>query len=82
MRSNPLRDYLDDAMFAQLWEKGFLNERAIRDFYIRATFSERKDRQKPKDIIAQLQEEFPYLSVETVRKIVYSRDQAFEIANY
>ena len=82
MRSNPLRDYLDDAKFAELWEKGFLNERAIRDHYIRDTFSKRKSKQKPKQIINELQQEFPYLSVETVRKIVYSRDQIYDVANY
>ncbi len=39
MRSNPLREYLDDHLFNLLWEKGFLNERAIRDFYIREKFT-------------------------------------------
>ena len=74
MRSNPLKDILDDQLFNHLWEKGFLNERAIRDFYIRDKFVTLKSFQKPKEIIVNLQEEFPYLSVETIRKIVYSKE--------
>ena len=74
MRGNPIRDYLDDEKFKLLWEKGFLNERAIRDHYIREKFGELKRELKPKRIIELLQEEFSYLSNETIRKIVYSRD--------
>ena len=75
MRGNPLKDFVDDGLFSLLWDKGFLNERAIRDHYIREKFCELKSEQKPKEIIAELQREFPYLSVETVRKIVYTRDE-------
>ena len=74
MRGNPIRDYLDDEKFKLLWEKGFLNERAIRDHYIREKFGELKQELKPKRIIEMLQEEFSYLSNETIRKIVYSRE--------
>ena len=74
MRGNPIRDYLDDEKFKLLWEKGFLNERAIRDHYIRKKFGVLKEELKPKQIIEMLQEEFSYLSNETIRKIVYSRE--------
>ncbi len=74
MRGNPLREFLDDELFQKLWESGFLNERAVRDHYIREKFCELKDRYKPKEIIIMLQREFPYLSTETVRKIVYSKE--------
>lgn len=82
MRSNPLRDYLNDEQFEQLWEKGFLNERAIRDYYIREKFSVLKHQLKPKDIIVMLQREFGYLSTETIRKIVYSREPEMESFMY
>ena len=82
MRSNPLRDYLDDDLFRQLWEKGFLNERAIRDHYIREKFNLLKNRHKPKAIIELLQREFGYLSTETIRKIVYSREDTPEVEAY
>ena len=73
MRGNPLREYLDDDLYALLWEKGFLNERAIRDYYIRKKFKALKNELKPKEIIENLQHEFSYLSTETIRKIVYSK---------
>jgi hypothetical protein len=74
MYGNPLKDYLDDEQFKLLWEKGFLNERAIRDFYIREKFWVLKNQLKPREIINMLQREFSYLSTETIRKIVYSRN--------
>ena len=73
MYGNPLKDYLDNEKFKLLWEKGFLNERAIRDFYIREKFGVLKEELKPKQIIDMLQREFSYLSSETIRKIVYSK---------
>ena len=76
MRGNPLRDFLDDELFQKLWESGFLNERAIRDYYIREKFCALKSQHKPKKIIIMLQKEFPYLSTETVRKIVYSKEMS------
>ncbi len=82
MRSNPLREYLDDDLFYRLWEMGFLNERAVRDHYIRQRFNQLKASQKPKEIITDLQAEFPYLSVETVRKIVYSKDNGISTLQF
>jgi hypothetical protein len=73
MNGNPLRNIITDEQFQVLMEKGFLNERAIRDFYIRKKFFQLKKSHPPKEIISQLREEFPYLSLETIRKIVYSR---------
>lgn len=70
---NPLEEFLDDGKFRELWDLGFLNERAIRDYYIRKKFWALKNDQKPKQIFTELQTEFSYLSVETIRKIVYSR---------
>lgn len=74
MHGNPLREFLDDELFQMLWEKGFLNERAVRDHYIRKKFFTLKTRLKPREIIDRLQKEFSYLSHETIRKIVYSRE--------
>ena len=73
MRDNPLRDVLNDEQFHQLFHQGYLNERAVRDLYIRQCFDRLKRNARPKAIIGQLQEEFPYLSAETIRKIVYTR---------
>jgi hypothetical protein len=73
MNGNPLRNIITDEQFQFLMDKGFLNERAVRDFYIRKKFYKLKRRHSPKKIISELREEFPYLSLETIRKIVYSR---------
>ncbi len=82
MRGNPLQDYLSNEQFELLLEKGFLNERAVRDHYIRQQFAALKDTTRPKDIIRMLQKEFPYLSVDTVRKIVYSRVEDLALITY
>ncbi len=73
MRGNPLKEFLDDELYNLLWEKGFLNERAVRDYYIRKKFNALKEDLKPKEIIEDLQQEFSYLSTETIRKIVYTK---------
>ena len=73
MRGNPLQEYLDDKLFNLLLRKGFLNERAIRDLYIKNRFEQLKDRTPPKDIFQIIQREFSYLSTETIRKIIYSK---------
>lgn len=82
MRGNPLKAYVSDDQFQLLWENGFLNERAIRDYYIRQKFSKLKEATRPKEIIDQLQREFAYLSHETIRKIVYSKEVELEELQY
>jgi hypothetical protein len=80
MRGNPLREFIPDDLYFQLKEKGFINERAVRDFYMKKRFEELKSYHQPKDIFTILQQEFPYLSEDTVRKIIYSRN-GFEYAS-
>ena len=74
MRGNPLREFIPDEVFFLLKEKGFLNDRAVRDFYLKKRFENLKKSHRPKDIFKILQKEVPYLSVDTVRKIIYSRN--------
>lgn len=73
MSGNPLEKYLEDDLFHLLLKKGFLNERAIRDLYIKERYNHLKVRSRPKDIFQNIQKEFPYLSIETIRKIIYSK---------
>ena len=73
MRKNPLKEYIDDSIYETLWQLGFLNERAVRDHYIRQTFRRLKKEQPSKFVLEKLQSEFPYLSIESIRKIAYSR---------
>ncbi|MFZ0390611.1 MAG: hypothetical protein WAN36_09125 [Calditrichia bacterium] len=74
MRGNPLREFIPDDLFYKLKAKGFLNDRAIRDYYMKQRFEVLKKNHPPKEIFVMLQREFPYLSVDTVRKIIYSRN--------
>ncbi|GAB4364247.1 MAG: hypothetical protein Kow0042_02690 [Calditrichia bacterium] len=74
MRGNPLRQFISDELFHKLKSNGFLNERAVRDFYMKKRFESLKKKHPPKEIFQMLQEEFPYLSVDTVRKIIYTRN--------
>ncbi|GAB4328056.1 MAG: hypothetical protein Kow0037_02100 [Calditrichia bacterium] len=75
MRGNPLRHFIPDEIYHLLKENGFLNERAVRDYYMKQKFELLKHKLPPKRIFEMLQEEFPYLSVDTVRKIIYTRGQ-------
>lgn len=74
MHGNPLKEFIDDEMFEQLKKKGLLNERAIRDYYIRKKFNSLRKQYKPNQILEDLQEEFPYLSIDSIRKIAYSKN--------
>ncbi len=74
MRGNPLREFVPDEIFFFLKEKGFLNDRAVRDYYLKKRFAVLKKSHRPKEIFEMLQTEVPYLSVDTVRKIIYSRN--------
>lgn len=74
MRGNPLHEFISDELFRKLESKGFLNDRAVRDYYMKKRFEVLKKSHPPKKIFEMLQQEFPYLSVDTVRKIIYSRN--------
>ena len=60
MRGNPLQDFIPDELFFRLKSKGFLNERAVRDYYMKQRFENLKKSHPPKRIFSILQEEFPY----------------------
>lgn len=74
MNKNLIVEIIDDELYEKLWEMGMLNEHAIRNYYIRKQFNQLRSQQKPAAIIEQLRNEFPYLSIESVRKIAYSRN--------
>ena len=70
---NLLREFMDDELYETLNRLGILNHKAVRDYYIRKKFKQLKNKQKPGKIMEKLREEFPYLSIETIKKIVYSK---------
>lgn len=76
MRGNPLREFIPDHLYYELNEKGFLNERAIRDYYLKKRFFELRTDYTPREIFSLLQKEFPYICEDTIRKIIYSRNHS------
>jgi hypothetical protein len=74
MRGNPLREFIPDNLYSELRTKGFLNERAIRDYYLKKRFIELRSEYSPREIFSLLQKEFSYICEDTIRKIIYSRD--------
>ena len=70
--ANPLADLISDDVYALLQERGFINEKTVRDYYIRKKFQDlRKKSLNPAEAIDVLREEYPYLQFDTIRKIVY-----------
>lgn len=74
MCGNPIKEFIPDHLYEELNTKGFLNERAIRDYYIKKRFIELRSEHNPREIFTLLQREFPYICEDTIRKIIYTRN--------
>ena len=69
---NPLSDLISDEVYQVLEHHSLLSEKGIRDYHIRVKFKTMRANEVPAcDAIELLREEYPYLQVDTVRKIVY-----------
>jgi hypothetical protein len=69
---NVLREIITDEQYRLLRQMGVLNEKALRDAYIRKTFKElRAQSLSAHQSIERLQTLYPYLQFDTIRKIVY-----------
>ncbi len=69
---NPLADLINDQLFVELIRRGVVNEKYVRDYYLRSKFREmREARMGANEAIERLNEEYPYLQFDTIRKIVY-----------
>ena len=70
---NPLDDLISDEIFKLLSSRGFINQNAARDHFIRKRFkSLRASRISAGDAIDELRKDYPYLQFETIRQIVYN----------
>jgi hypothetical protein len=74
MRGNPVSEFIPDELYFDLMEKGFLNERAIRDYYLKKQFNTLRSHHTPQQIFSLLHQEFPYICEDTIRKIIYTRN--------
>lgn len=71
--NNPLNDLIPDDIFELLSSRGFINQNAARDHFIRKRFRFlRASRISAGDAIDELRKDYPYLQFETIRQIVYN----------
>lgn len=70
---NPLADFISDELYAQLRSNDLINEKAVRDYVIRRVFRKIKaeGRMRTAEAMEYIQGLYPYLQVDTIRKIVY-----------
>jgi hypothetical protein len=73
MVNNPLKSHLSDSTFEFLIKNELLREKGVRDFKIRNAFQNLKQEVSTQRAIEILQEEYPYLQHETIRKIIYHK---------
>jgi len=68
---NPLSELIDDETYNNLKKYKLLDEKAIRDYKIRQMYKEMRREMSSGEAIDKIQEMFPYLQFDTIRKIVY-----------
>lgn len=68
---NLLSDLVPDDIYYTLQEYGLFDEKALRDYHIRKTFKEFRKQMGTTQSIEKLQNLYPYLQFDTLRKIVY-----------
>ncbi|MCS7082734.1 MAG: hypothetical protein N2561_04860 [Bacteroidetes bacterium] len=69
---NPLWPLISDEAFWHLQQHNLLNERELRNYVIRRQFLEmRAQKISASEAIDRLQQQYPQLEYDTIRKIVY-----------
>jgi hypothetical protein len=69
---NPLSDLLSDEVYQKLSENSLLDYKAVRDYQIKRRFKDLRNYMSVGDAIEKIQDEYPYLRFDTIRKIVYN----------
>lgn len=69
---NPLSDILADDVYEKLIENSLLDYKAVRDYQIKRRFKDLRNYMSVGDAIEKIQDEYPYLRFDTIRKIVYN----------
>ncbi|SHK12443.1 hypothetical protein [Rhodothermus profundi] len=69
---NPLSDLISDEVYQVLVEHNLLDAKSVRNYQIRKRFRQLRAQNVPAyDAIERIQEEYPQLQFDTIRKIVY-----------
>jgi hypothetical protein len=71
--SNPVAELIPDEVYILLRSNDMINEKAVRDYVIRRAFRELRQQQhvKTTEAIEKIKEIYPYLQLDTIRKIIY-----------
>lgn len=70
---NPVADLIPDEVYMLLRSNDMINEKAVRDYVIRRAFHQLREQQniKTAEAIEKIKEVYPYLQLDTIRKIIY-----------
>src|SRR5437868_3969054 len=71
--ANPVADLIPDEVYSLLRSNDMINEKAVRDYIIRRAFRKLREEQNVKtaEAIGMIKEIYPYLQLDTIRKIIY-----------
>ncbi|MDX9925351.1 MAG: hypothetical protein RBS48_11360 [Ignavibacteriaceae bacterium] len=73
LSDNPLSDLISDDIYSALKERDLINEKSVRNHIIRRKYQALRDTEiSTTDAIYELQQQYPYLQFDTIRKIVYN----------
>jgi hypothetical protein len=71
--NNPLPDLIPDEVYNLLRTNDLISEKGVRDYIIRKAFKAMRQDQELKshEALERLQAIYPYLQIDTIRKIIY-----------
>jgi hypothetical protein len=70
--TNPIPELIPDSIFIELAKKHFLQETALRDYCMRRDYKAMRKTNCKSAVMDLLQLQYPYLSIDSIRKIVNS----------
>lgn len=74
---NPLSELISDEVYSILDSRGLINKKSVRDYLIRKRFDHLRENEiSAGDAIEKIQEDYPYLQFDSIRKIIYNKPQA------
>ncbi|MBK8944573.1 MAG: hypothetical protein IPM32_04795 [Ignavibacteriae bacterium] len=74
---NPLAELISDEVYSVLESRGLINQKSVRDYLIRKRFDNLREKEiSAGDAIEKIQEDYPYLQFDSIRKIIYNKPQA------
>lgn len=74
---NPLSELISDDVYEILDSRGLINKKTVRDYKIRKSFDSLRNKElSTSDAIEKIQQEYPYLQFDSIRKIIYNRPNA------